>query len=160
MISGTISKADYLNAQRLHRAKMENRYYLASGIAIAVGIAIYLFHNPKLGFILFCAGVGGALGELVMSSVFLPRKVSHLYQQQKDLASPFTYKWDSEFLEAQGVSGQAKRKWDNYAKYKEDKNIFLLYHADNLFEMFPKSWFTDSNQVNDFRKLASRAGQA
>jgi hypothetical protein len=160
MISGTISEVDYLNAQRLHRAKVEKWYYLASGIAIAIGITTYFFHDPKIGLIVSCAGIGGILGELIMSSAYLPRKINHLYRQQKDLASAFTYKWDSDFIEAQGVSGQSKRKWENYAKYREDKNLFLLYHADNIFEMFPKSWFESNNQVNEFRKLASRAGQA
>ncbi len=95
-----------------------------------------------------------------MSVIFLPRKVRRLHQQQKDLASPYTYKWDSEFLEAQGVNGQAKREWKNYAKFAENEKLFLLYHADNLFEMFPKSWFKDQTQITEFRSLASRAGRA
>jgi len=159
MITGTISPSDYLNAQRLHRARSVRWCYLVSAVIFAVGLAIYFLSNQKIGFIIACASIGGGVGELIMSTVYLPLKVRRLHNQQKDLASPFTYKWDPIFLEAQGISGQSKREWKNYAKYKEDEKIFLLYHADNLFEMFPKSWFRDEMQVSEFRELANRAGK-
>ncbi|WP_019918979.1 YcxB family protein [Methyloversatilis discipulorum] len=159
MISGTISASDYLNAQRLHRAKSVRWYYAASGFAVAAGVATYFFYQQKLGFIIGCAGVGGLIGELVMSLLYLPWKVRRLHQQQKDLAFPFTYTWDSEFLEAKGVSGQSKRQWSNYAKCKENENLFLLYHSDALFEMFPKAWFQDQTQIAEFRSLAHLAGK-
>jgi hypothetical protein len=92
-----------------------------------------------------------------MSFVYLPWKVRRIHRQQKDLAFPFTYTWDSEFLKAQSVGGQSKRKWTNYVRCKENENLFLLYHADNLFEMFPKSWFQDQAQLIEFRSLANRA---
>ena len=160
MIIGTISQADYLNAQKLHRARSAEWYYLTSLVAFALGLLIYFLFNRNIGLIVACAGIGGVVGELLMSTVYLPRQVRRLHNQQKDLASPFTYQWDSMFLEAQGISGQSKRAWKNYAKYKEDEKIFLLYHADNLFEMFPKRWFRDEAQVSEFRGLANQAGKA
>jgi YcxB-like protein len=159
MLTGVISASDYLDAQKLHRAKSVRWYYLASGCTIAVGVGLYFFSQRKLGFILVCAGIGGVIGELIMSTVYLPRKVRYLYRQQKEFAAPLTYTWNAEFLEAQGASGQWKRPWTNYAKYKENEKLFLLYHADNIFEMFPKSWFRDQTQVAEFRELASRAGR-
>lgn len=159
MITGSISASDYLNAQRLHREKSVRWYYAASGTAIAVGVALYFFYQQKLGFIVGCAGIGGVIGELVMSSLYLPWKIRRLHVQQKDLASPFTYTWDSEFLEAKGVSGQSKRQWSNYAKCKENEKLFLLYHSDVLFEMFPKNWFQNQTQIAEFRSLANRAGK-
>ena len=159
MITGTISPSDYLNAQRLHRAKAVRWYYLASVVAIVIGAGVYCFVNRNTGLILACAGLGGLIGEFVMSRVYLPWKVRRLHAQQKDLASPFTYTWNSSVLEAQGISGQSKPEWGNYAKCKEDEKIFLLYHADNLFEMFPKTWFRDQDQMREFRELANRAGK-
>ncbi len=83
-----------------------------------------------------------------------------MYRQLKDLSSPFTYTWNAEFLEAQGKSGHAKREWRNYVKFKEDEKLFLLYHADNIFEMLPKGWFQDQAQVADFRLHAGKAGKS
>jgi hypothetical protein len=36
--------------------------------------------------------------------------------------------------------------------------MFLLYHSDVMFEIFPKSWFLSPEQVESFRQLASRVG--
>lgn len=73
---------------------------------------------------------------------------------------PDTYTWDSDFIAAQGVSGQSRRAWKNYAKFKENEEMFLLYHADNMFEMLPKRWFISDAQIAEFRGCASRAGEA
>ena len=136
------------------------RWYYAAGCTVtAVGIALFILGHKMLAFVLVGAGLGGVIGELIMSSVFLPWKVRRIHRQQKDLASPFTYTWDAEFLEARGISGHSKREWKNYAKYKENDKLFLLYHADNLFEMLPKSWFQDQSQVSDFRVHAERVGR-
>ena len=160
MVTGSISATDFLNAQKLHRAKVVRWCYVSSSIVLAVGVVLHLVNDrSSLGFILACAGVGGIVGELVMSHAYLPRKIRRIHRQQKDLAAPFTYQWDEHVLEAQGVSGQSKRPWENYAKFKEDENLFLLYHCDNLFEMFPKHWFRDQAQLNEFRGLAKRVNE-
>ena len=157
MITGSISASDYLNAQRLHRAKSVRMYYAASVAAIVVGVASFFFFQQKLGFIIGSAGVGGVIGELVMSISYIPWKTRRLYRQQKDLSSPFVYTWNSEYLEARGFSGQSKRQWADYLMCKENESIFLLYHCDLIFEMFPKAWFKDQDQLAEFRNFAHRS---
>ena len=157
MITGSISASDYLNAQRLHRAKSVRVYYAVSVAAIAVGVMSFYFFQQKLGFIIGSAGVGGVIGELVMSVFYIPWKTRRLYSQKKDLSSPFVYTWNSEYLEAKGISGQSKRKWSDYLMIKESESIFLLYQCDLIFEMFPKTWFKDQEQISEFRKFAFRS---
>ncbi|MCL2075063.1 MAG: YcxB family protein [Betaproteobacteria bacterium] len=157
MITGSISTSDYLNAQRLHRAKSVRWFHITSGIIVAVGIATYFFGEHAIGFMIGGAGIGGVIGDLVLSSLYLPWKVRRIHQQHKDFASPFTYTWDSECIEVKHISGQAKRQWSDYAKCKEDEKQFLLYHSDIMFEMIPKSWFQDQTQIAEFRNLAHRA---
>jgi YcxB-like protein len=156
MITGTISASDYLDAQRLHRARAVHWIFVLCGVSIAVGIAVAVFYQRRLGIIFSCAGVGGLITEVILSSFFLPRNARRLHRQQRDFASPFTYSWDDEFLEGKSVSGQSKRKWRDYAKYKEDEKVFLVYHADNLFEVLPKNWFRDQAQIDEFRSFANR----
>ena len=160
MITGTISANDYLNAQKLHRKKAVRWYYAASCIALVIGLGLLILAQSTTSFMLIGAGLGGMVGEFAVSSILLPWKVRRIHRQQKDLASPFTYSWNSEFLEAQGASGHARRAWKNYAKYRENEKVFLLYHADNLFEMLPKNWFRDQAQMNEFRAYAEQAGSA
>ncbi|WP_310601106.1 YcxB family protein [Desulfobulbus sp.] len=159
MISGTITISDVLEAQRLHRSTAVRWCYAISGITALIGALAYFHFDQEIGFVSSCAGIGGTLGEFIYSRTYIPWKVRRIYKQQKDFASPFTYTWNSEFIEAQGICGQSKRAWKNYAKFKENENIFLLYHADNIFEMLPKNWFGNEGQLDEFRRFASRSNE-
>lgn len=160
MITGIISIDDFLNAQRLHRANALRGFYRFFRIAILIAIPVCFYLVKALGLTLALLSIGVAIGGQITSKLILPWKVRRLHRQQKDLAFPFTYTWNAEFLEGQGVSGQSKRAWTNYHKFREDRHVFLLYHSDNLFEVFPKRWFSDNEQIDEFRRLASQAGQA
>jgi len=52
---------------------------------------------------------------------------------------------------------QAKRRWSDYTKLRENEEVLLLYHSDVMFEVFPKAWFNGQAQMDEFRRLASRA---
>ncbi len=156
MITGKVSQADYLSAIRLHRATLQRLYYIIGIAAVGVGGITYLY-GYIFGLVLIGAGVGGVIGEFVTSVVYWPWKARHLHNQQKDLASTITYEWDSTFLSAKSDSGQSKREWKNYNRYKEDGRVFLLYLSDHLFEVFPKHWFQNEEQIASFRELANLA---
>ena len=158
MITGTITTIDYLKAQRLNRKKAELRWFTVSSFTIAVGLILLALGMGLTSLFFLAGGIGGIIGELVSSFGVLPRKARRLHSQQKDLAFPFTYTWDSEFLECKGISGQARRPWTNYVRVKENNEFILLYHADNLFEVFPKRWFSNQAQMEEFRRFAKRAG--
>lgn len=160
MITGLISVQDFLRGQRLHRRPIAIGSHVFVAVLMVFGAAALFFApSPHLGLACLGAGIGGLIGELVTSQVYLPRKVRRLHAQQKDLASPFSYEWDEGHLTARGASGSARRPWSNYVKLKEDEHLFLLYHADNLFEMFPKSWFPTPEAMAEFRRLAEAAGK-
>lgn len=160
MITGTISSSDYLDAQRLHGKTAMYWCSLASLLVIVIGTITYFFANENTGLILVCSGIGCAVGQLFTRKVFLPKKVRRIHSQQKDFAAPFTYTWDSFFLEGKGINGQSRREWTHYAKLRENDRILLLYHADNIFEMFPKRWFRNEDQLSEFRRLASIASKS
>ena len=157
MISGTISPENYLSAQHLHRRKTVQRNIAIAASMIAAGIAFLFFSQLIIGVGLIGGGIGCGIGELILAKVVLPRKARRTFSQQKDLAEVFTYSWNSEFIVARSAIGESKRPWKNYSKYAENAHIFLLYHADNLFEMFPKTWFQSQEQLDDFRAKASLA---
>jgi YcxB-like protein len=160
MITGTISITDYLHAQRLHRRSIAKWSYIASVAAATCGLVALAAGSRSYGFIALCAGAGVAVGEYVSAHFFLPRRVAKLHAQQKDLAEQFTYSWDAEHISAQSRTGSARRPWANYTKVKEDDHVFLLYHSDNIFEMLPKSWFSNSSAISEFRNLALRSAEA
>lgn len=161
MIVGKISVEDFIQAQRLHRKKVAFWSNLLSGIALAVGLVIYLLMGKGiLSFGIIGAGIGGLAGEWVTAYLLLPRKAARLHGQQAALRLPITYAWDASGLGVQHEEGQAKTPWKSFVKYRESKEIFLLYFNDDFFQMVPKSWFRDQAQVDGFRELASQAGSA
>lgn len=158
MINGMISAADFVQAQHLHRKSGARRVNMAAAALAACGAAATVAGVGDFGWIALCGGVGGLIGEFVNAHLLMPRKVRKLHAQQKSFAEQITYAWDTEFISCQTRSGSARRPWSHYLKVKEDEHVFLLYHADNLFEMFPKPWFPNAETLEDFRKLACRSG--
>lgn len=156
MISGTLSQDDYLAAQRLHRKAYLRRQLVILVASAVVGLIVACTGHFLVGIVLVGAGAGGLIGEWVLSKFSLPRRHVRIFHQQASLRSNFTYSWDSECICVVAESGQAKRLWRDYVKSKEDDRVFLLYHSDVMFEIFPKAWFSCREQVEEFRLLATQ----
>ena len=154
MITGSILVADYLDAQRLHRARGARWFIIFCTVPVILGVAAFLMFQIRFGITLALIGLFCFALEFGIGRFYLPWRVQRLYRQQKDFASPFTYTWDATHLEGKSAVGQAKRAWRDYAKAKENDKLFLIYHADNLFEAIPKRWFNDAAQIAEFRQFA------
>jgi hypothetical protein len=157
MISGTISVSDYLSAQRLHLGKTLRWLYLAMLALVIIGAGLYVSDRVRLGPPLMISGLSFIVIAFAMKTLYLPWKVRRLHRQQKDFGSPIAYHWDTEFLYGQHANGNTKRPWSHYSKVRESNKLLLLYHSDVLFEMFPKSWFADQSQLEEFKDLAMRS---
>jgi YcxB-like protein len=154
MISGNISTTDYLQAQRLHRKSAAKWVKNIAFLACACGAAMLIVGHRQFGVLTLCAGAGVFISEYLFANFYLPHFVKKNHAQRKDLASRFTYSWDAQYVEAKSDTGSSRRPWSHYAKLKEDDHLFLLYHADNMFEMLPKSWFPNSEKIQEFRTQA------
>lgn len=153
-VTGTVSFEDHLHAQRVHRSGKAAWLQAVCAVAALLG-GIVLWRMPGqglLGAMLLGGGLGGVVGELATSRLYLPWKVQRLHRQQKALADTFIYSWDESALHAASPHGQATRPWAHYVKVKEGERIFLLYHADHMFEMLPKRWFSEAGQLEAFRR--------
>ncbi len=158
MISVAISSQDYLAALRLHRERLVKRQLLVLAALTFAGLLAIAIGFRFVGIVLIGAGVGGFIGEFVQSQFFLPRKVRRIYSQQASLKASHTYSWDEDSISISSETGYAKRPWSEYIKSLENDHLFLLYHSDIMFEMFPKSSFHSQEQLDGFRALASRVG--
>ncbi len=159
IVSGRITPAIYLQAQQLHRARALKIAYICCAVLALAGLAGFAL-GYRWGGVVSGGAIGGLLGQLAVEKFYVPYKVNKLYGQYKDLSGEFTMTWDSQYLQGQGASGHSQRLWANYCKWKEDKHVFLLYIADNLYEVMPKAWFadTDAAVMDDFRRCASQIG--
>ncbi len=157
MISGILTQEQHLHALRLHRRKtIKVLVSILLGCAVIGILALAVGHHFS-GLVLVCGGVGGAIGALAQSRLALPRQVARIHRQQASLHAHYTYTWDEEWLNVASEHVQAKRRWSDYTKLRESDELFLLYHSDVMFEVFPKAWFNGQAQMDDFRRLAPQS---
>ena len=153
-VSGVISEQEFLAAHRLHRRRTVNRQLLLHGSLVVVGLVVAFTMHVVAGLVLAGAGVGGLAGEWALSRFFLPRRHKKTYRQQVTLHQKVTCSWDGDGLRANAESGHAMRRWSDYVRALEDKQVFILYQSDVLFEIFPKSWFVEEEHIDSFRRFS------
>jgi hypothetical protein len=159
-ITGSMSPEDYVNAQRLHRRSGVVGCDIASGVAALIGIALWVSGHITFGSILLICGIGGIVAVLVFDLWLLPRRDSQRQARRGFLNAKFTYTWNSVKLVSKSAIWQSERAWRDYVQFKESKAVLLLYHPDKTYEIFPKTWFEDSKQLDDFRSYAQQAGSS
>lgn len=154
-ITGTMSPEDYVNAQRLHRNWAAVGSYMVFGTIALIGIAFLVAEGiTVVGKGLFACGIGGIVGVLIVDLWVLPIRDQRRQARRGFLNAKFTYTWNSEKLVAESAIWQSERAWSDYVRFKESKAVVLLYHPDNTYEIFPKAWFEDTKQLNEFRSYA------
>jgi len=162
MISGIISPEDYLAAQLLHQRLRLRRALTLTAMLLLVGGPLFVFgtHDSvsMICGLLIGIGGGGMIGVALLYGWKVPRKVRRLHAQQAALRHIVTYAWDENCLEVSWSGGQARRPWTDFIRYRENRQMLLLYYNDMLFDMVPTSWFVDAAQRETFRRLASRVG--
>ncbi len=156
-ITGQLAWTDFLHAQFLHtRPVWWER--LVQWIAIAILVAGFLsVMLPAVAangltaiweYIWLPILVAAVL--LLFYYVFLPRSAHNLFERQKELSAPFEYEITPGGLVASDRFGQGTRPWDTFRKWKENKDLFLLYALDAEFIIIPKRLCTPE-QVDALR---------
>jgi len=151
MVTGQITEAEFIAAHQLHRGKVAYVTRVTALIAASVGLILFFAVSKQYGLILLLGGIGGLLGELAQSQLFLPFRLRRLYAQVKG-RTDITYSWNSATLSLKSALGNAERPWTGFHKAKESDKVFLLYFNDAIFEIVSKRWFQTPEQVNDFRQ--------
>ena len=154
-----ITPRDYVQAQYLH---IRPRPLIG-----CVGIGLAVLFLAVLGFsAIMLARDGGSPSLVVIMSAlgaylagyflwFIPWRARRIYAQQKSLHSPIRMKVDASGVAAQNQLGQVAIPWDHIRKWKENRHLFLLYHADVLFQMIPKRCLKSAEDINALRALLS-----
>lgn len=155
-LSGTITGDDYVAAQRLHLRAWRKRQRASLASFAVLGISIMALGPFMLGAIVFGAGAGGFLGEMLLYWRNAPRAWRKLFAQQKSLHEPFFYTWDDAGLHVSTPLAQAVRPWSHFTKRLEDRDALLLYHSDTVFELIPKRWFEDARVPPSLEALLNR----
>jgi len=76
------------------------------------------------------------------------------YAAQKTLQHQMTVSWSEEGFRSIAQQGDWNIPWDDYLKWAENREVFLLYQGPRLFNMLPKRVLTAA-QISDFSQLAA-----
>ena len=148
-------------------------YYHAQWVHYKLGVCKFIFvtlMSCYLGYFLYSvagaskfAAIGGVSGWLAWYFgyylIYLRYRCKKIYCQQKSLNLPAQYEWDNEAIYATNESGSGKIKWSDYVKWRESKQLFLLYQSDVIFNIVPKSSFISLEQINDFSSHLQAIGR-
>lgn len=140
--TGTITADDYLQAQRLHiRPRLR---FLVIGLVVAALFVLALAHSA----IAALRGSGSAVTPVLLILCFsylallyfvlLPLQARRIYRQQKTLHVAQTFLVDESGLGVRSELGVATLPWHMLHRWKENRHLFLVYHAPNLFTPLPK----------------------
>jgi hypothetical protein len=151
MVTGQITEAEFIAAHQLHRSWVAFAVNVITLISASGGLILFFTVSKQLGFMLLLGGIGGSIGELAQSRLFLPLRLRRLYAQVKG-RTDLTYSWNTETLNLKSDHGSAERPWTDFHKAKESDKFFLLYFNDSLFEIVAKRWFQTPEQINEFRQ--------
>ena len=147
-ISGQLAWIDYLKAQHLHlrpsRMGQIIQYALIGVFIVAVGFMVFAYPGTDLKW--FWAILGYILFVAVLVAlyyyVFFPRHVRQLFEQSKELAAPMEHEITPTGLITTSAYGCSERPWGIFRKWKEDKDLLMLYITDGQFIMIPKRFGT------------------
>jgi hypothetical protein len=98
----------------------------------------------------------GALGIglfLIFRYFTLPNRVKKIFKQQKTLQVPATVEVHETGFESENSYGSSRGEWSDFVGYKENKDYFIIYQSDVMYNIIPKRAFNDSEELEEFRKI-------
>ncbi len=122
-------------------------------ILVAITFAWELAHPTRWNvYTLILVGVLAYLAWLFF--VFLPSCATRSYNQNKFLKHATTLRIDESGIHAESDLGNSTVPWDHLHKWKEGRNLILLYPMDSMYFVFPRRVFPGASW-EEFRQLAA-----
>jgi hypothetical protein len=141
-LSGKFEWTDYRDFQYLHMAPLgaakiiRNIVYGLAGLAFLASLYLYAAGWLDLFIVLLLVVTAMIVG--LLQFVLVPWRARKIYNQQKELSMPFEMEIREDGLSASNELSSSRRPWNNFLKWKENRDMFLLYHSDVMATIIPK----------------------
>jgi len=154
-VKGQLQWTDYRGAQLLHAQPIR-------WVRIVM-MAFLVFWGGAFLFGLYFSATGGLPFALMVPAIVLvalfvfyrfvlmPRQIQQAFSQQEELAAPFEMEITDAGLTLTNEFGQTIRPWEKFIKWRENRDLFLLYHADVLYTILPKRLFSNPEEIDTIR---------
>ena len=151
-MKGTLRAEDVLAAQWLH--VKPRPFYAIVGVLLlmlAASVLWFSFSIPALRANGWLLAVPIAL--LAGSAMWVPYRSVRSYRQRKNMQRELRIATSDRGLLGESETGHINAPWTDYLKWKEGDKVFLLYIADDAFQIIPKRFFQSETDVGLFREL-------
>jgi len=154
-IKGQLQWTDYRQAQLLH-SRPTGWVTIVMNVFLAFWVGTFLLGlffsaTGRLAFALMVPGIALVALFVFYRFVLMPRQIQQSFSQQEELAAPFELEITEAGLNLTNEFGQTNRPWENFTQWKENKELFLLYHADVLYTILPKRLLSNPEEIDTIR---------
>jgi hypothetical protein len=159
-IGGQLTERDFVAALYLHLRPRRTFavvgvLLIALSLMVMVGVGASAWHHGRslwlpitmLGFLVY-------LGTYFL--LWLPYQARRAFGQQKAASLPFQATVSEEGLRLENQLGTGLLPWAHVYKWREGRDLFLVYFSGALYYVIPKRFFGSPQQVADFRAALER----
>lgn len=156
MISGRLTKWDTHTAMELASPGWSRSMWVMSLAPTFGGLLWLVGQHPLLAL----AGTiaSGFLISKISRHVTTPawlRRNMMTHPAEGHQLRTYTYTWDDEALACTTEDDYSRHCWVDHVWLAENEDVLLLFYARGAYAIFPKTWFRDQAQLDEFRTLAA-----
>jgi hypothetical protein len=160
-LSGKYTFEDYKKANDLHTQVpqwLEIATHISINITFLFMIIPYIgdfIETGDLNFILFV----GMYIALILGIYWLPqRMLLKRYNQDVFFKKPFEIEITDEYFSFSNEVFQTKQAWKDYVKWRESRDMILIYPYDTGWHPIPKRLFNDEGDEKNIKRLLHENG--
>ena len=143
-----ITPSDHLEMVIARRSRRGFKTFLS---LIGLSLAVISFWYIDLAFSTFLVLVFAALSLI---EIFLPSIIHRrIYRRNRRLFSERTVTFDDEGVKSISDIGQVEKNWRSFEKFRETRNLFLLFQTQDCVGIVPKRAFQTQADVAQFSTL-------
>ena len=153
-VAYNLSENDLLEAQRKHGGMWAKAIRVWGLLLILAGLGSIAL-DPKQ--------YAGAVLPILLGAFFLfgPSLLGRrAFRKDDRLQQPIEAVASESGIEVSSPTASSKYEWSAFTRYAESKNLFLVYQAPNVFNVFPKRAFALGEEESFRALLSARLGTA
>jgi hypothetical protein len=161
-LNGQYQLSDYQAAQKLHVQRGQwanwiNYFILGLLVLMSLWNLTLVFQDPSA--LLFVLVPLAVLGFWALFRFWLtPVQLKRVFSQQKELHATFEMELTDEAFQVKNDYGAGSMPWKDFVKWKENRDLFLLYRSDIIFNMVPKRLFSTESEIDYVRERLKAHG--